>query len=277
MTRTWISSASTVVGFALQFVTAVRDGAPMTALFPAKELTMNPSLVSCPKCRTAEYVRNVRDIHAAAAQFTGNGGSVPYVGLLARMTGLPQPPLPPTPPTLTPPPALPALKNLVRSRRHILRYAAIVLVATLVWFAISLPLARHYFPQQLTGHAIVGLLVGDFWGFAVIIAPIYLCVALIVQRRRLSGLQSAWHAYNAAVAAAQQKLTALRAAHAEALRQAQEAVGSACYCHQCAGCFWPAEAGGGAPVRKVLAPDDFRAALAQAGGYEGLASYYRQS
>ena len=48
-------------------------------------------------------------------------------------------------------------------------------VATLAWFAISVPLVKHYFPKQATGHAI--------WGFAVIIAPIYVCVALIVQRR----------------------------------------------------------------------------------------------
>ena len=238
---------------------------------------MNPSLVDCPECRTTDYVRNVRDMHAAAAQFTGNAGSIPYVGLLARMTGLPQPPSPPEPPALTPPPPLPALRNLVRSRRHILRYAAIVSAATLAWFAISLPLAKHYFPKQVTGHAIWGLLVSDFWGFAVIIAPIYSCVALIVQRRRLSGLQSAWHAYNAAVAAAQQRLAAHQSAHATAVQRAQETMGSAYYCHQCAGCFWSAPAGGGVPVRKVLAPGDFRAVLAQAGGYAGLARYYRQS
>lgn len=240
---------------------------------------MNPSLIDCPQCRTTDYVRSVRDIHAAAARYTGGGGSVPYIGLLARMTGLPQPPPPPVPPQLAPPPALPALRNLVRSRRHILRYAAIVSVATLAWFAISVPLAKHYFPRQATGHAIWGLLVGDFWGFAVIIAPIYACVALIVQRRRLSELQGAWHAYNSAVAAVQQRLAAQRAAQASALQRAQEAMGSAYYCHQCAGCFfWPAPAGGGVPARKkVLAPGDFRALLEQAGGYAGLASYYRQS
>ena len=182
---------------------------------------MNPSLIDCPQCRTTDYVRSVRDIHAAAARYTGGGGSVPYIGLLARMTGLPQPPPPPVPPQLAPPPALPALRNLVRSRRHILRYAAIVSVATLAWFAISVPLAKHYFPRQATGHAIWGLLVGDFWGFAVIIAPIYACVALIVQRRRLSELQGAWHAYNSAVAAVQQRLAAQRAAQASALQRAR--------------------------------------------------------
>jgi hypothetical protein len=236
-----------------------------------------PDLVYCPECRTADYVRSVRDIHNAAAQFTGNGRSVPYVGLLARMTELPQPPSPPVPPTLTPPPAQPALKNLVRSRRHILRFAAIVTVVALAWFAISLPLAEHYFPQQVTGHAIFGLLVGDFSGFAVIIAPIYLCVALIVQRRRLSGLQRAWHAYNAASAQAQNRLAALQAAYADARHRAQEAMGNSYYCHQCVGCFWPAPAGADTPAGKVLAPDGFRAALEQAGGYADLSSYYRRS
>jgi hypothetical protein len=238
--------------------------------------------VVCPACGTADSVRSVENIQSAAARLGRNGGSMPYVVLLAQTIQAPSPPQPPPvpeppspPPSPDPPMGIDPMTAQMRLyRRHLVRIAAIFIPVYSFWLSAALVASATHpsGPDHLT--------VGDFWGssvsIAVFVALIYAGVVAIRREWIRRSWTTQYNAYRRALDAARWKAGARAAAAAAALELARAAMASAYYCHQCDGCFWPAPPGRDIPALEVLAPGRFREALAQAGGYPELADrYYR--
>lgn len=161
-------------------------------------------------------------------------------------------------------------------RRYFVGFAATVMTVFSIWLSVAL--AYSSAQPAASEHLTVGDVLAAPGAFAIMVAPVYGVVVLVIEWPRRERIRRAWTAqhtaYRAADYAARSRAAALTAAFAAALERARAAMASACYCHRCDGCFWPAPPGGGIPAPEVLAPDRFREALARAGGYAELADYY---